>query len=174
MSRRSTRLAIATLAAPVTALSLLASAVPASADTAAAVAADAATANEAPAGPPATGAADAAASGEARRPKPTLTTVQLLSINDFHGHLEATDPPLDRALDPAQTAVGGAAYLQTTLETLRKKASKKGSLTVAAGDLIGGSPYLSGMFHDEPSVESLNALGLDVSSVGNHEFDEAS
>ena len=172
MSRRSTRLAIATLVAPVTALSLLASAVPASADTAAAVATDAATATEAPAASPATSAADAAASGEARRPKPKRTTVQLLSINDFHGHLEATDPPLDRALDPAQTAVGGAAYLQTTLETLRKKASKKGSLTVAAGDLIGGSPYLSGMFHDEPSVESLNALGLDVSSVGNHEFDE--
>ena len=28
------------------------------------------------------------------------------------------------------------------------------------------------MFHDEPSVESLNAMGLDVTSVGNHEFDE--
>ncbi len=45
-------------------------------------------------------------------------------------------------------------------------------MTVAAGDLIGGSPFLSGLFHDEPAVESLNALGLDVSSVGNHEFDE--
>ena len=43
---------------------------------------------------------------------------------------------------------------------------------MAAGDLIGGSPFLSGLFHDEPSVESLNAMGLDVSSVGNHEFDE--
>ena len=43
---------------------------------------------------------------------------------------------------------------------------------VAAGDLIGGSPFLSGFFHDEPSVESQNAMGLDVSGVGNHEFDE--
>ncbi len=43
---------------------------------------------------------------------------------------------------------------------------------MAAGDLIGGSPFLSGLFHDEPSVESLNAMRLDVSSVGNHEFDE--
>jgi 5'-nucleotidase len=43
---------------------------------------------------------------------------------------------------------------------------------VAAGDLIGGSTFLSGMFHDEPAVETLNAMGLDVSSVGNHEFDE--
>jgi 5'-nucleotidase len=46
------------------------------------------------------------------------------------------------------------------------------TLTVAAGDLIGGSPFLSGIFHDEPSVESLNAMHLDVSAVGNHEFDE--
>ena len=43
---------------------------------------------------------------------------------------------------------------------------------MAAGDLIGGSPIVSGLFQDEPSVEALNALGLDVSSVGNHEFDE--
>jgi 5'-nucleotidase len=45
-------------------------------------------------------------------------------------------------------------------------------LTVAAGDLIGGSTFLSGLFQDQPSVEAMNTLGLDVSSVGNHEFDE--
>ena len=103
---------------------------------------------------------------------PNLTTVQLLSFNDFHGHLEASDPPLSKTLDPSQTAVGGAEYLATTLKGLRAKAPGGASLTVAAGDLIGGSPFLSGLFHDEPSVEALNALGLDVSSVGNHEFDE--
>ena len=68
--------------------------------------------------------------------------------------------------DPA----GGGEYLATQLSQLR--AGNKYSLTVAAGDLIGGSPFLSGLFHDEPSVESLNAMHLDVSSVGNHEFDE--
>lgn len=103
---------------------------------------------------------------------PNLVSVQLLSFNDYHGHLEATDPPLSRQLDPSQTPVGGAEYLATTLRQLRAKAPGGNTLTVAAGDLIGGSPFLSGMFHDEPSVESLNALGLDVSSVGNHEFDE--
>ena len=103
---------------------------------------------------------------------PNLTSVQLLSFNDYHGHLEATDPPLSKTLDPSQTPVGGAEYLATALETLRHKAPGGRSLTVAAGDLIGGSTFLSGLFHDEPSVESLNAMGLDVSSVGNHEFDE--
>ena len=46
------------------------------------------------------------------------------------------------------------------------------TITVGAGDLIGASPLLSGLFHDEPAIEALNILGLDVSGIGNHEFDE--
>lgn len=101
-----------------------------------------------------------------------LQTVQLLSFNDFHGHLEANDPNLSRTLDPSQTPSGGAEYLAAHLQRLRDASTADASFTVAAGDLIGGSPFLSGAFHDEPAVESLNALGLDVSGVGNHEFDE--
>lgn len=96
--------------------------------------------------------------------------VQLLSFNDYHGHIEATDGPIDN--DPAETEVGGAEYLSSTLSDLRDEAGDKNSLTVAAGDLIGGSTFLSGLFHDEPSVETLEAMDLDLSSVGNHEFDE--
>ena len=103
---------------------------------------------------------------------PNATSVQLLSFNDYHGHLEATDGPLSKSQDPTQTPVGGAEYLSSKLSELRAKVGDADSLTVAAGDLIGGSTFLSGMFHDEPSVESLNTMGLDVSSVGNHEFDE--
>ncbi|MBM6404104.1 bifunctional metallophosphatase/5'-nucleotidase [Phycicoccus sp. CSK15P-2] len=98
--------------------------------------------------------------------------VQILSFNDYHGHLEATDDPLDEEQDPSQTPAGGAEHLATALAELREEAPKGRSLTVAAGDLIGGSTFLSGLFHDEPSVETLDAMGLDVSSVGNHEFDE--
>ncbi len=98
-------------------------------------------------------------------PPGQLVQVQLLAFNDYHGHLEANTPgPV--ADDPA----GGSEYLSAKLNELR--AGNKYSLTVAAGDLIGGSPAFSGLFHDEPSVESLNAMGLDVSGVGNHEFDE--
>jgi 2',3'-cyclic-nucleotide 2'-phosphodiesterase (5'-nucleotidase family) len=106
-------------------------------------------------------------------PPPPPLELQILSFNDFHGSLEpptGTDETLGAQLDPSATKVGGAAYLATTLATLRANAAH--SETVTAGDLIGGSPFLSGLFHDEPAVESLNALGLDVSSVGNHEFDE--
>ncbi|MCA0291172.1 MAG: bifunctional metallophosphatase/5'-nucleotidase [Actinobacteria bacterium] len=107
-----------------------------------------------------------AAAGDGARAIP----VQLLSFNDYHGHLEATDGPL--ASDPAETPAGGVEYLSAKLDQLRAKVGDANSLTVAAGDTIGGSTFLSGMFHDEPSVESLNTLGLDVTSVGNHEFDE--
>ncbi|MDN4476657.1 bifunctional metallophosphatase/5'-nucleotidase [Demequina sp. SYSU T00192] len=97
-----------------------------------------------------------------------LQSVQLLSFNDYHGHLES--PDTDDFYE--SEAAGGGEYLATMLDQLREDAPKGRSLTVAAGDLIGGSPFLSGLFHDEPSVESLEAMGLDVSSVGNHEFDE--
>ena len=98
-------------------------------------------------------------------PKGQLVDVQVLGFNDYHGHLE---PGAAGTID--DKAAGGGEYLSAKLNELRE--GHKYSLTVAAGDLIGGSPALSGLFHDEPSVESLNAMGLDVSSVGNHEFDE--
>jgi len=99
--------------------------------------------------------------------------VQLLTFNDYHGWLEEPgggDARLSPTLDPSQSLVGGGEHLATTLATLRSGAAN--SITATAGDLIGGTPFISGLFHDEPSVESLEAMGLDVSGVGNHEFDE--
>jgi len=106
----------------------------------------------------------------AQRPDPAavLIPVQLLAFNDYHGYLEGGGNPGPGTIGTAPA--GGAEFLSTKLKELR--AGHENTLTVAAGDLIGGSPFLSGLFHDEPSVESLNAMGLDVSSVGNHEFDE--
>ena len=97
--------------------------------------------------------------------KPRLVEIQLLGINDYHGHVESTTPGTVNG-----QAAGGSEYLAAKLNELRE--GHKNSLTVAAGDLIGGTPAFSGLFHDEPSVETLNAMELDVSSVGNHEFDE--
>ncbi|MDX1435378.1 MAG: bifunctional metallophosphatase/5'-nucleotidase [Anaerolineales bacterium] len=94
-----------------------------------------------------------------------LVDLQLLAFNDYHGHLKT-----DASGTVAGTPAGGGEYLSTMLNQLR--AGHLNSMTVAAGDLIGGSPAFSGLFHDEPSVETLNAMKLDVSSVGNHEFDE--
>ncbi|GAA4924562.1 5'-nucleotidase [Stackebrandtia albiflava] len=102
--------------------------------------------------------------------------IQLLAINDFHGNLE---PPsgssgeitmIDEHGEQVQVKAGGAEYLATHLAEARE--GHRNSVTVAAGDLIGGSPFLSAAFHDEPTIESLEHMGLDVSAVGNHEFDE--
>ena len=98
-------------------------------------------------------------------PKGQLIDLQILGFNDYHGHVESTDAG---TVDGAPA--GGGEYLSSKLNELRQ--GQKYSITAAAGDLIGGSPAFSGLFRDEPSVESLNVMDLDVSSVGNHEFDE--
>ncbi|WP_203181644.1 bifunctional metallophosphatase/5'-nucleotidase [Streptomyces pratensis] len=102
--------------------------------------------------------------------------VQLLSFNDLHGNLE---PPAGSAGTVSETQadgtvksvpVGGVEYLATSLRNARK--GNPYSVTAAGGDMVGASPLLSGLFHDEPTIEALNGLDLDVTAVGNHEFDE--
>lgn len=96
---------------------------------------------------------------------------QFLSYNDFHG---AIDPPTGSSATVNGTPAGGVEYLATWLKKLRAEADAEGSktLTVGAGDLIGASPLVSAAFHDEPTIELMNEIGLQISSVGNHEFDE--
>ncbi len=103
--------------------------------------------------------------------------VKLLAINDFHGNLK---PPRGgiRIKDPADASktievpAGGAEHLATAVAQLRAK--NPNHAFVAAGDLIGATPLLSALFRDEPTIESLSAMGLEISAVGNHEFDKGS
>jgi 5'-nucleotidase len=115
------------------------------------------------------GPADAA-KPKKRPPKPV--EVQLLGINDFHGHLDPTQSgTITRTGDPLdRVPAGGAEYLATNLRRLRHR--NPNTLFVAAGDLVGASPLESSLFHDEPTIELMNKLGLWVTAVGNHEFDE--
>lgn len=102
--------------------------------------------------------------------------VQLLSFNDFHGNLEppqgssGTVEEIQPDGSKKTVAAGGVEYLAQALREARK--GHPYSVTAAAGDMVGASPLLSGLFHDEPTIEAMNKLGLDVTSVGNHEFDE--
>ncbi|MFG2793870.1 bifunctional metallophosphatase/5'-nucleotidase [Streptomyces sp. NPDC048419] len=102
--------------------------------------------------------------------------VQLLSFNDLHGNLEPPAGSSGRVteLQPDGTTktvdAGGVEYLATHLRDARK--GHPYSVTAAGGDMVGASPLISGLFHDEPTIEALNKLDLDVTSVGNHEFDE--
>ncbi|MFE2536377.1 bifunctional metallophosphatase/5'-nucleotidase [Streptomyces sp. NPDC059371] len=102
--------------------------------------------------------------------------VQLLSFNDLHGNLEPPTGSSGRVTElqadgtTKTVDAGGVEYLATHLRDARK--GNKYSITAAAGDMVGASPLISGLFHDEPTIEALNGLDLDVTSVGNHEFDE--
>lgn len=107
----------------------------------------------------------------ARAPDAAPLAVKVIGINDFHGHLLSPGvfganlrvPP---ALRPR---VGGAAYLAAHVAAL--VADHPWHVVVGAGDLVSASPMVSALFHDEPAVEALNRIGLEFSSVGNHEFD---
>src|SRR5215813_9615390 len=101
--------------------------------------------------------------------------LRILAINDFHGYLRPfaggirIDDPTD-ATKKITVPAGGAEHMATLVKELR--AGRRNSIFVAAGDLIGASPFLSALFHDEPTIEALSLMGLEVASVGNHEFDE--
>jgi 5'-nucleotidase len=117
------------------------------------------------------GTSGAKAYDRLEKKKKNYVKLDLLAINDFHGNLE---PPTGSSGQVGTTRAGGAAFLASKLNKERKKSRANGAtpLTVAAGDLIGASPLLSAAFHDEPTIEAMNKMRLDVSSVGNHEFDE--
>lgn len=108
--------------------------------------------------------------------KPSGTvSVQILALNDFHGNLEP--PTSSSGCVPAVSGcpapnvpAGGVEYLATHISNLR--AQNPNTVVVSAGDLIGASPLLSALFHDEPTIEAFNLIGLDFNAVGNHEFDE--
>ncbi|MEU7584143.1 bifunctional metallophosphatase/5'-nucleotidase [Streptomyces sp. NPDC041068] len=123
---------------------------------------------------PASAGQDHAAAGKGGKKR--TVDVQLLSFNDFHGNLQppagSSGQVTEKQADGTEKKIdaGGVEYLATSLRTARK--AHPYSVTAAAGDLIGASPLLSGLFHDEPTVEAMNKLDLDVTSVGNHEFDE--
>ncbi|MCF3122050.1 bifunctional metallophosphatase/5'-nucleotidase [Streptomyces arenae] len=139
-----------------------------------AVAAGLATVGALAAALPASAGQDHAAAGKGGKQR--TVDVQLLSFNDFHGNLQppagSSGQVTEKQADGTEKKIdaGGVEYLATSLRTARQ--NHPYSVTAAAGDLIGASPLLSGLFHDEPTVEAMNKLGLDVTSVGNHEFDE--
>ena len=83
--------------------------------------------------------------------------VQFLQFSDFHGAIESS------------SANAGAAQLATAFE--RDRAVIQPTFTVSAGDNIGGAPVISSEFDEKPTIQALNAMKLDVSTLGNHEHD---
>ncbi|MCL3838437.1 5'-nucleotidase C-terminal domain-containing protein [Aeromicrobium duanguangcaii] len=80
--------------------------------------------------------------------------ITLVDINDFHGRIDTN-----------------TTKFATTLEQIRQSAGEANTLFLSVGDNIGASPFASATQQDAPTIDVLNALDLDVSAVGNHEFD---
>ena len=131
-----------------------------------------------------TAVADAGPQAEADVP------VQLIAMNDFHGRIsehhrcgrqQITSPGPDGTYGTSgrhrrRVIVGGAAQRRlhghsAAVVVPGADGTRRASCFVGAGDLISASPFESSVFKDEPTIEVLNAMGMDASSVGNHEFD---
>jgi len=108
-------------------------------------------------------------------PTPVQTSgtvdVQILALNDFHGNLVGPTGTITDELGQRISA-GGVEFLATHIKNLRQ--TNPNTVVVSAGDLIGASPLISALFHDEPTIEAFNLIGLDFNAVGNHEFDDGS
>ncbi len=106
--------------------------------------------------------------------KDKLVDVQILAFNDFHGNMKppsGSNGTIRTSNDPITTVLaGGAEYFATHVKNL--EATNPNTFLVSAGDMIGASPLISALFHDEPTIEAMNLIGLDLIGVGNHEFDE--
>ncbi|MDC0674941.1 bifunctional metallophosphatase/5'-nucleotidase [Nannocystis radixulma] len=102
----------------------------------------------------------------------TIVKVQIVALNDFHGNLEPPTGSSGKIKLPDATSVdaGGAAFLASHVAALREQ--NPNTIVVSAGDLIGASPLVSALFHDEPTIELMNQIGLEYNAVGNHEFDD--
>jgi 5'-nucleotidase len=99
------------------------------------------------------------------------TTIQVLMYNDFHGNVQPPSGSGGTIVTAAgNVTAGGAEYLSTHLANLKK--TNPNTYIVSAGDLFGGSPFLSGLFKEEPTVEVANLIGTQLNVVGNHEFDK--
>ncbi|AXA92251.1 bifunctional metallophosphatase/5'-nucleotidase [Massilia sp. YMA4] len=103
---------------------------------------------------------------------PGTAEINLVALNDLHGHLEADKFTYAGVGEktPRTVMAGGIDTLAGALQAWRKEDGEL--LLVGAGDMIGASPALSAMWADEPTLGALDLLGLQATSVGNHEFDQ--
>ncbi|WP_263409083.1 bifunctional metallophosphatase/5'-nucleotidase [Terriglobus tenax] len=93
-------------------------------------------------------------------------SIQILAVNDFHGAVDISTGS-EGMLNG--TPAGGAEYLATHLKNARRE--NPNSIFVSAGDVFGGSPLLSALFDEKPTIEAMNAMHLDLTALGNHELD---
>lgn len=96
------------------------------------------------------------------KPDRMPVTLQFLSISDWHGQLD----PLDVF---GVGLRGGASVISTYWQADR--AANPNTVTLTGGDDFGASPPLSNFFDERPAVLAERMMGIEVSTLGNHNFD---
>lgn len=82
-------------------------------------------------------------------------------MSDWHGRIV----PLQQETGQ----VGGAAFLKTYFDAAR--AENPNTLTFMAGDSVGATPPISSFFGDEPAIRTMNMMGVNADTFGDHNFD---
>lgn len=95
--------------------------------------------------------------------KMRFSTVVILQTNDFHGNLLALT-------DAKKNSVAGAAREATIINSVRSTFGKDHVLLVDAGDAIQGAT-VANLFQGKSVIDAYNAMGYDVATLGNHEWD---
>ncbi|WP_035010366.1 bifunctional metallophosphatase/5'-nucleotidase [Corynebacterium jeikeium] len=91
-------------------------------------------------------------------------SLNIIGVTDFHGHLSQAKDRKGEIIEP------GAAVMACYVN--KEREGNPNTSFVSAGDNIGGSPFESSILKDKPTLDALNAMGLEASAVGNHEFDK--
>jgi 2',3'-cyclic-nucleotide 2'-phosphodiesterase/3'-nucleotidase len=95
--------------------------------------------------------------------KMRFPTVVILHTNDFHGNLVPV-------IDANKNSVAGAAREATIINSVRSTFGQDHVLLVDAGDAIQGVT-IANMFQGKNVIEVYNAMGYNVATLGNHEWD---
>lgn len=88
------------------------------------------------------------------QPTAGATQINLVGFNDFHGRITTADLFASTVLQ-AQAPFGEA-----------------NTIIMGNGDQVGASLFESAIQNDEPTIQALNALGVETYTEGNHEFDK--
>lgn len=96
-------------------------------------------------------------------------TISVTNFTDFHGHLELAENFDKETEELVGYSEMGAARMAALIKAVNK--DQEYALT-SSGDNVGGSAFVSAISEDKYTNEALNAMNLDVTAVGNHEFDK--
>lgn len=96
----------------------------------------------------------------------TTAKISISNITDFHGRFQYKEDSRK-----PENSVPGAERLKCAID---KEAELFGDAHIftSSGDNIGAGPFEAMLLDDAPTIDVLNTMGLEVSAVGNHEFDK--